>query len=140
MTPTLLAVALTIGAPALKDPPKKDPPVVGRWQATALSINGAVNPQHAGLEYEFTSEGKWIIYRDGMPLGGVDRTFTADVKAKPAAIDLCESADGYAMPGVYKVEGDVLTLSFNISKGNRPPGFEASAEMMNLSLTRVKAK
>ena len=140
MTPALVALALTVAAPALKDPPAKDPPLVGRWAATKLVINGRAEAQHAGLEYEFTRDGGWIIYRDGKPLSEIARTYTTNTKAKPAAVDLFERADGSAMPGIYKVDSDTLTLSFQTEKGTRPADFDVTKGIMMVVLSRVKAK
>jgi uncharacterized protein (TIGR03067 family) len=138
MSPLLLGVALTVGAPALKERPPKAPPLVGRWAATELVINGRADPQAQGLEYEFTAEGGWAIYRDGQPLDGA-RRYTVDPRTKPAAIDLTENAATYL--GISKVEGDTLVVLFPVNaNGDRPAGFDApGAGLMKVVMTRVKA-
>src|SRR5215213_8758454 len=113
MNPALLSavsLVLVAGAPALKDPPAKGPAVIGRWEATAVISNGADIRQHKGLEYEFTADGRWLIYRDGRVLDGKGRSYTADPKANPAVIDLTEGDKPY--PGVYAIEKDSLTVCF----------------------------
>jgi uncharacterized protein (TIGR03067 family) len=139
MPPLLLALALAAGTPNLKDPPPKDPPLVGRWECTGLTISGRADPQWRGLEYEFTAAGGWVIYRDGRDIGGVARTYAADPKPRPAAADLCERADGVAQPSPYKVEGDTLTLAIRTGSGGRPTDFEPADGVMTFVFRRAKA-
>ena len=138
MTPLLLGLALSVAAPALKDPPSKGPAVVGRWEATQVEIGGKDTGQHRGLEYEFNLAGAWIIYRDNKPLDG-PRSYTTDPKATPAAMDLTENNSTY--PGIFKVDGDTLTLVFRTSGGAvRPMAFEAPNDgLMKVVMKRVKA-
>lgn len=141
MSPLLIGLALAVGAPALKDPPKKEDPLVGRWSCTALTIAGKADPQWQGLEYEFTPAGGWVIYRDGKDIGGIVRTYTADPKTAPGAIDLCERADGVAQPSLYKVDGDTLNLSIRTeSGGTRPADFNPGQGLMTFVFKRVKDK
>ncbi len=139
MNSLLFAVAVSISAPGLKDP-AKGPELLGRWSATELIINGKNDTQNLGLEYEFTKDGSWIIYRNGQNIGGIARTYKVDSKAKMPTIDLCEAADGSTMPGIFKVSGDEMTLSFNMSKGNRPADFDETANVMKFVFKKVKAK
>jgi len=141
MTPLVLGLALVAGAPNLKDPPPKGPPVVGRWECTALTVNGRADPQWRGLEYGFTSDGGWVIYRDGTDIDGISRTYEADAKAMPAAIDVRERADGVAQPSIYRVERDTLTLSMRTERGGaRPTDFQPGAGLMTFTFRRVRAK
>jgi uncharacterized protein (TIGR03067 family) len=137
----VFAAGLVVGAPALKDKPADGPPLVGRWECTALSINGRADPQWQGLAYEFTAAGGWVIYRDGKDIGGISRTYATDPEAGPGAIDVCELADGVAQPSLYKVDGDTLTLSSRTEKGGaRPADFQPGAGLMTFTFRRVKAK
>jgi uncharacterized protein (TIGR03067 family) len=139
MSVLLFSLALAVGAPALKDPPLKGAAVVGRWQATAVISNGSDINQHMGLEYEFTTDGHWLIYRGGQILDGTERTYAADAKARPAAIDLTEQPKPY--PGVFAVETDTLTVCFRTDGGQRPAAVEARGHgLMTVVLTRVKTK
>lgn len=139
MTPALLTLAVVAGAPALKEAPKA-PALVGRWVCTALTVSGRADPQWKGLEYEFTADGQWIIYRDGKDIGGVQRKYKSDPAAKPAAIDTCESPDGKFSPGIYKIDGDGLKMSLRTSDGARPATFDPVEGVMTFEFRRVKAK
>jgi uncharacterized protein (TIGR03067 family) len=139
MTASLFVLALTVSAPNLKPPPAPAPELLGRWQATQITIGGKDStPGNTDLEYDFTADGKWVIYRAGQVLTDMPRTFTVDTKAKPAAVDLTETA-GNPQPGIYKVEKDTLTVSFHIGKGERPTAFDGpQANIMTLVMKRVK--
>jgi uncharacterized protein (TIGR03067 family) len=139
VVPALLAAALSLSAPRLRDLPEAEA-LQGRWMATSLSINGTADAQWAGLEYEFLPGGRWVIYRDGRPLAEANRTYIADPKTRPATIDLTEGANGKPYPGVYKVEKDVLSLSFHTGGGDRPSDFSGGPGLMTLVMQRVKEK
>jgi uncharacterized protein (TIGR03067 family) len=126
MTPALLTLILVVGAPALKEPPKVSSPV-GRWTCTALTVDGQPSPQWTGLEYELTADGKWVIYRDGKDLGGVNRTYKVDPAAKPATLDACERADGVHTLGIYKVGADAMSVVLRSGEGPRPTTFDRAA-------------
>lgn len=134
MSPTFLALALTVTAPALKEKPPADPPLVGRWAAASIVVNGKASTTD-GLEYEFTADGKWVIYRNGVPLDGNTRSYTAT----GGAIDLTERRSPY--PGVFKVDKDTLTICFRHDGADRPKDVSAGGEgLMTFVLSRVKAK
>jgi uncharacterized protein (TIGR03067 family) len=138
MKSLLLGVALGIGAPGRKEPPPKTPPLIGRWIAAALTINGKADPQWNGLEYEFTPEGAWVICRDGKDIGAVVRSYKANPKARPAAIDVCEQKDGTSEPATFKIDADILFLSIRTEGGDRPTDFEPASGIMTFRFTRVK--
>jgi uncharacterized protein (TIGR03067 family) len=135
-TVAFLALTLPVSAPALKDKPPPGPPVVGRWQCTALTIDGAPNPQWQGLEYEFTADGKWVIYRDGRVLDDRARTYKLDPKAGAGAIDVDE---GVPERGAFRVEKDTLQLAIHFGGGDRPARPEATGKgIMTFTFERVK--
>jgi len=139
VTPALLTLALVAGAPGIKDAPKTLT-LVGRWECTALTIGGKADPQWKGLEYEFTADGTWIIYRDGKDLGGIVRKYKADPKAKPAAVDTCETADGKFSPGIYRLDGDTMSMVLRTSDAGRPTTFDPAEGVMTFEFKRVKGK
>lgn len=128
MGTTLLGLALAVGAPALKD---KDtaPSLVGEWEVQFVTVNANQPTKSTGLRYTFTDDGKWLIHRDGKePAAGIGRGFTVNPKANPPAVDLITNtaaANGTRLLGIYKVEGDTLTIYGTRSKGaERPTKFE----------------
>ena len=116
----------------------RKPAATGQARRVVGTTIGVSAKGNTNLEYEFTADGRWVIYRNGTALSDKPRSFTFDVKAKPAAIDLTETA-GNPQPGIYKVEKDTLTVSFNFGKGERPTAFDGpTANVMTLIMTRVK--
>jgi uncharacterized protein (TIGR03067 family) len=140
-----LGLSLTLGAPALKDPPKKDPGIVGEWVMESSGVAGNLRPlPGTELIYEFTADGKWLIRRAGKELAAPNRGYKADAKANPPAVDLVSDtarADATRREGIYKVEGDKLTIYMAGVKQPRPASFEAAAEAPNIIyvLKRKKA-
>ena len=54
-------------------------------------------------------------------------TFTLDPKQDPKHIDMMipnDSGTPQLSRGIYKIEGDVLTLTYNVAAGPRPTSFE----------------
>src|SRR4051794_18181218 len=146
-TTLVLGVALGLGAPALKDPPKKDASVVGEWEVESVGMNGPPTGVGGLLRYTFTADGKWLIFKAGqeLPLAGGTRTFTQDPKPNPPAVDLVTTRPGAAaerrLLGIFKVEGDTLTICGTRTKGaERPKTFEPGPGITFYVLKRAKPK
>jgi uncharacterized protein (TIGR03067 family) len=125
----LLGLALGLGAPALKDK-EKPPTIVGEWEVESITTNGRQSAVGGGLRYTFTVDGKWLIHRDGIESSPtINRGFTADAKPNPPTVDLTTSRPGgpeSRLIGIYKVDGDTLTICGTRAKGaDRPTRFEA---------------
>jgi uncharacterized protein (TIGR03067 family) len=145
MLTTLLA--LTLAAPALKERPSKGDGLVGEWVIESSVTNGRPRKQPGGepTRYRFEADGTWITLRGERKTGG-ERAYRIDREANPPAITLkYEPAeqDGREALGIYKVEGDRLTLCYyRPGHTPRPKAFE-STEGSGLSLVilkRVKPK
>ena len=128
MGTTLLGLALAVGAPALKDKDKV-PSLIGEWEVQSIGTNGAQNATTPGLRYTFTEDGQWLIARNGKETTpGTSRGFTVDPKRNPPAVDLVTNtkvANPTRLLGIYKIEGDTLTIVGTRAKGvERPTTFE----------------
>jgi uncharacterized protein (TIGR03067 family) len=126
----VLGVAIALAAPAPKDPPKKVPSVVGMWEMESSMYAGV--PRRLGaqpLRYEFTDNGKWYSYRGERKMA--ERTYSTNPKADPPTIDLNYDPTEQNPPmgrGIFKVEGDTLTLCLVRNKEPRPTVFESTRE------------
>jgi uncharacterized protein (TIGR03067 family) len=143
MYPSLLtALALALGAPGPKEPPKKDTdPLLGAWVAEKAETGGMPLPVAAGgVSMDFQADGKAVM-KDGMKApeeGG----YTADRKKDPREIDLKAPAAGgkvMTMLGIYKVDEDTLTMCL-AAAGERPTKFESAAGQTTLLMTFKRAK
>jgi uncharacterized protein (TIGR03067 family) len=143
MYPTVLtALALAIGAPGPKDPPKKDVnPLLGEWVGEKAETGGMPLPVPAGgMTMDFQPDGKLMIKDSGKP--PEEAGYTADSKKDPHEIDLMPPAAGgktMTMLGIYKVDGDTLTLCL-AATGTRPTKFESAAGQPTILMTFKRAK
>src|SRR5687767_7559615 len=100
MSPScLLSLAVLVSAPALKGPPKGEPPPIeGDWQLVEWVQNGTSVNVAPGAGVEFRPDGRRLV-RDG---GGVpdERFYKLHPKTTPAAIDLVRPS-GNAPPDVF---------------------------------------
>jgi uncharacterized protein (TIGR03067 family) len=128
----LLTAALAVGAPALKDPPTKGSGIVGVWAVESVTVGGQARPAKAApdLRYEFTADGQWFARRGDAAVGKSPKVYKADPKADPPTIDAAavtpaNGAPEPPMAGIYKIDGDTLTLCFSTGGGERPAKFES---------------
>ena len=144
MNATLLfGVVLTVSAPALKDPPKKDNDLTGEWVAESTTSAGRMLAVAGNLVYTFTPDGKWLIHRDGTELAAPNRGFAYDPKPNPPTIDLMSNRtrpDTTGRLGIYKVEGDTLTICVAAAKAGRASNFESTAENRQTIYTLKRKK
>src|SRR3954451_11854113 len=113
MTATLLVgLALVVGAPAKKDPaPKEAPTLMGEWLAESATTGGKPDNPPPGTTITFLADGK-LKMNEGGGNGAENGTYKSDAKKDPAEIDISPSSDGKGptMAGIYKIEGDTLTM------------------------------
>lgn len=143
MNAILLGAALVISAPALKDRPKKKPDLVGEWKVEAVTLPGRTTSTSTGLRYTFTADGKWLIHRDGQELVGHDRGYAADPAATPPTLELIANtaaAQPARRAGIFRVEGDTLTICAAQAGAARPTRFEPAEGVTVYVLKRVKPK
>src|SRR5262245_39667172 len=142
MTSLLLGVAITVGAPIGKDPKKDSPSIVGEWAAEGATSRGRPDNPPPGTTWTFTADGKSVL-RIGAKEESREGTYKLDAKKDPAEIDITPGIkkDG-TMQGIYKVEGDTLTVCFSFEEAERPKTFDAPAESRRIViiLKRIKKK
>jgi uncharacterized protein (TIGR03067 family) len=142
MAPSLFAaVALAVAAPGPKEARKDPPTLVGEWAVQAAVIGGKRDDPPAGTTWTFTADGKSVLTISGAA-GGAAGMYTTDPKKDPARVDISAGPKGTPMKGVYKRDGDALTLCLGLDPDARPAGFESKAgdKVILLTLTKVKKK
>jgi uncharacterized protein (TIGR03067 family) len=141
-TSVLTALALAVGAPQAKDA-KRDPPgLVGEWAVESAVIGGKRDDPPPGTTWEFTADGKSVLSVPGGKDGAAG-TYTTDAKKDPAWVDISAGPKGTPMKGVYKRDGETLTLCLALDRdGERPTAFESKvgAKVILITLTKAKKK
>ncbi|HJZ91379.1 MAG TPA: TIGR03067 domain-containing protein [Gemmataceae bacterium] len=143
-TVLLAGLALSLAAPALKDPPAKTSTLEGEWALMERIIGGKpdrmVN-QSPGTTFRI-ADGRWTFQDSGAPAGGWEIRLDTD-KRPPEFTLLDQGGKGKQqsshMAGIYKIEGDTLTLCY-VFKGPPPTTFESPAgtDIRIMVLKRVK--
>ena len=139
MTALLCGLALVAGAPALKDPPKDEPPILGDWNLVEWLQRGTRMAYADGTGVEFQRGGK-RLWRDG-PGSTDERRYKLYPKTSPAQIDLIRddgSGQTLVYPGIFKIEANKLILDLASPGGERPKEFDAARGAYFMTFTRVK--
>jgi len=125
MYPSLLVgVAVAIAAPAPKEAPTKKASIIGEWVGEKFVMSGKELPTAKGVKgmrFTFLEDGKFTIHGDGeIPESG---TYKVAPKKDPPEIDLTSPTGkpSQMTPGIYKVEGDILTICFTFALGGDKP-------------------
>lgn len=145
MNALFVGLALVAGAPALKGPAKGDsPPIEGLWELTEWYIAGQPAQFTDGFTTEFLPDGKRML-KQGPGQQADERGYKLIPNTKPPAIDYIRPSPG-AMPdiflGIYKVDGDTLTIALGDQGNDRPKSFEKENEAVwtLMKFKRVKKK
>jgi uncharacterized protein (TIGR03067 family) len=144
----VLVAGVLAGASVAASYPRTDPgkrdlrALQGSWRPQALTVNGAVYPPERHPSRLTFAESAW---KEVGGAGGevVEGIVKLDSTRKPPSIDLVPQRPpgGRVARGIYRLEGDTLTVCMSLrEEGNRPKEF-ASTERSGTALavyTRVK--
>ena len=76
----------------------------------AITILGDTVELKTRPRYEITATGKWIIWEEGMQVTNDDATYKLGLKPRPPTIDIESQKWGLKILGIFKLDGDVLTI------------------------------
>jgi uncharacterized protein (TIGR03067 family) len=127
-----------VGVPAIRaaltDDAKADKEKLqGEWKVTSATNGGQDTGKHVGDVVKF--DGDKFIVPDG------ECEYKLDPSKKPKQIDVSPlegKEKGMTFHGVYKLDGDKLTLHMSVDEQERPAGFEAKEGALLFVLERVK--
>jgi len=124
-----LAVALVAADPP-RDAKKELEQLQGEWTIVSLENRGQKVAEETVKDMKLTVKGEeWKVTRDGTTVADV--TFKLDPSKDPKAIDMTFKVNGEeaALKGIYKLDGDTLTLCRTMSPdAGRPTEFKTSAD------------
>jgi uncharacterized protein (TIGR03067 family) len=145
MAPLVLALALTLAAPA---PKKSDEPppakLDGDWVVESFEgPKDGAPPETITMRF---ADGKISISDPSRKGKAEEVDYTADLTKKPATIDIKPKAGGPGgrpdklVLGIIEVKGDELKICFGKETADRPAEFKADVEkgIMVIHLKRVK--
>src|SRR5437764_7359763 len=105
MTPALLAVALTVCAPALKDPPPDDGGLTGRWTLESITVAGT-KAADLTLTLTLSRDGRFETRLNDTVVTG---TYRVNRTANPPEIETVAASAGrqpQTTRGIYKIDAD----------------------------------
>ena len=127
---TFLAVALVAADDPPKDAKKEVEKLEGEWTIVSLENRGEKVPEETVKDMKLKVKGEeWVVTRDGTTVA--DIAFKLDPSKDPKAIDLTFKVDGKetALKGIYKLDGDTLTLCRTDSPdAARPTAFKTTGD------------
>ena len=124
----LVAVLLTAAAAPAQDTKKELEKLQGEWTMVSLESRGEKVPEETVKQYRLTIKGdQWTVSSD---MGTNEATFKIDPSKDPKTIDLTFKRADEAIPsrGIYKLEGDTLTLCRTVGDRERPKEFKTTAD------------
>jgi uncharacterized protein (TIGR03067 family) len=145
MQATLFVIATLLGAPVAKDAPKGLATIVGDWVVESAVLDGG-RLETSGERYLFRADGTWTTFgSDGKARGEPTRAYRVDAKESPANVDLWYGSDPRperVHPGIYRLDGDTLTICKSASGAVRPTKFASAAgsDHLLITLKRVVTK
>ena len=142
----LVGLALSVGAPAAKEAPKKEAPsIVGEWIGEKAVGGGKERPHpEGGFIFTFMADGKLKV-KEGTDEKPDGATYKLDTKKPPFTIDIIEEpGEKASMIGIFKIDGDTLTICISGAKGaedaERPTKFESPEGSRTILATFKRAK
>ncbi|MSR54003.1 MAG: TIGR03067 domain-containing protein [Gemmataceae bacterium] len=137
----LIGLALSVGAPAGKEAPKKEAPsIVGEWHGEKAVGGGKERPvPSGGIVFTFSADGMFKV-KEGANEKPDTAKYKIDAKKSPAEIDMEAGAKGSIL-GIFKIDGDTLTICITGGKdGERPTKFESLEGSRTMLMTFKRAK
>jgi uncharacterized protein (TIGR03067 family) len=139
MRALVLFSLLALAAPNREDPTPKDKRaspadlVLGDWALEKLEHGSPRQPHDTiqrNLAMRITATDSFFMSNGTVSEGdGLTARIAIDWSKNPAAIDFMPKSRGGKMPGILKIEGDVLILGLTTGGDQRPTDF-ATAQML----------
>jgi uncharacterized protein (TIGR03067 family) len=141
MTPAVLfGLVLTVAAPDKDAAKKESPSIVGEWDGEKSVRGGMERPiPDGGVKVTFTTDGK-MLFKEGNK-DQETGSYKLDATKSPGEIDITPPKEDGTLIGIFKIDGDTLTICLaDKGSSDRPTKFEslAGTNVMLVTLKRVK--
>jgi uncharacterized protein (TIGR03067 family) len=137
MCALLILPLLMLAVPDRRDPtPSETKPLAeqlqGKWQPVKRVVFG--DEQRESIEestFTIIDATRGTDMEQGKPARG-GFSYTIDITKKPAAIDLGTDAKHLKVTGIFKIEGDTLTMCLSFNTDSRPTQFISTRESQTI--------
>jgi len=142
MNAALLFAAISLGAPALKDRDSASQ-LYGLWEIEETTEEArirAIEQRDGPYDWRFNRDGTWQVFR-GEKEVAERRNFQVNPKTDPASIDFNtppRPKNSDLILGIYKLEGDHLTICCSYPDRPRPTEFISAGGTYVQKLRRKK--
>jgi uncharacterized protein (TIGR03067 family) len=134
ITNTTLAVIaivlMTVATHARGQAPMNDSRILGVWSCSSATIDGRPLAEETAKELRLTlTADRYKSERGGQVL--FDSTYRTDASTSPARIEMIGTEGDLkdkAALGIYKLEGDTLTMCYVMPGKERPVAFESQPQ------------
>jgi uncharacterized protein (TIGR03067 family) len=115
-------------AKEFKDAKQELDKLQGEWTLVSSEVGGKKRPDTENALSKLTiSENQWVVtYRDSPSTARA--TIEIDPSKDPKTIDLTFRGEKEPARGIYKLEGDTLTVCYGTVGGERPKEFKTTQE------------
>jgi uncharacterized protein (TIGR03067 family) len=139
----LLSLGLAFGVIGLAAADDKNP-LDGKWVIESLTRDGKdESAKYKGGTRGNTGEKYAMVPPAGSEAKAAEGTFSVDASKTPATIDMKPGSGQYkgkTLPGIYKLEGETLTIAFAEPGKDRPTAFESKPGGGVVLVVHKKAK
>lgn len=140
MGPLVLGFCGNLPVALAADEPTDEDLLQGTWVATEILSNGSPASKEFLKDFRFTFSGQQLKMSPHRTPDGklAEYKFTLDATSKPKGIDVLRADEAQPARGLYRLEGDALTVCLPNETGAGRPGELAAPENSRLSLVTLK--
>jgi uncharacterized protein (TIGR03067 family) len=129
VAPAVLVLSLAVAAGDDKANEADLKAMVGTWKLEKAVIGGKDEIEHLkDLKLEITEGGRYVVQVGGLKDEG---TVTVDPAKMPRQMDITGTGGpnkGKQILAIYKLDGDTLTMCYELGGGTRPTKFESKTD------------